>query len=76
MNLGRTREGIAVVVAMSLGIAATLIAIGILFVQAGKMASRLFAARGLMSYAPRISAVVVTILGIALLYRALMGHGH
>ena len=76
INLGRTREGIAVVAAMSLGIAATLIVIGILFVQAGRFASRLFATRGVMHYAPRVSAIVVTGLGVLLLTRALLGHGH
>ena len=74
VNLGRTREGIAVVIAMSLGIAATLIAIGLLFVQAGRIASRLFATRGVMHYAPRISAIVVTGLGVVLLVRAFSGH--
>ena len=36
VSLGRTGTGIAVVGAMSPGIAAALIAIGILFVQAGR----------------------------------------
>ena len=76
VNLGRPAAGIAVVGAMSLGIAATLIAIGILFVQAGKWASKLFDSRGLVVYVPRASAVLITVLGTALLARALLNHGH
>ena len=76
VNLGRPAAGIAVVGAMSLGIAATLIAIGILFVQAGKWASKLFDSRGLAVYVPRTSAVLITVLGAALLARALWGHVH
>jgi len=76
VNLGRPAAGIAVVGAMSLGIAATLIAIGIVFVQAGKWASKLFDSRGLAVYVPRASAVLITVLGAALLARALLNHGH
>ena len=45
---------------MSVGIAATLIAIGVIFVQAGRVASRIFGARTLSVYAPRVSAVLIT----------------
>lgn len=76
VNLGRPSVGIAVVGAMSLGIAATLIAIGILFVQAGKWASRLFDSRGLAVYVPRASAVLITVLGATLLARVFWNHGH
>jgi ABC-type nickel/cobalt efflux system permease component RcnA len=76
VNLGRPAAGIAVVGAMSLGIAATLIAIGILFVQAGKVASKLFDSRGLAVYVPRASAVLITGLGAVLLARAFWNHGH
>jgi len=75
VSLGRTATGIAVVAAMSLGIAATLVAIGIVFVQAGRVASRMFGARVLSVYAPRASAVVITLLGIGLLARTIV-HGH
>lgn len=76
VNLGRPATGIAVVTAMSLGIAVTLIAIGIAFVQAEKVASRMFGTDGVMRYAPRVSAIVITALGIGLLVRAVLGHGH
>ena len=76
VNLGRPATGIAVVAAMSLGIAAALIAVGIAFVQAEKVATRLFGAHGVLRYAPRVSAIVITALGIGLLARAVIGHGH
>ena len=60
---------------MSLGIAATLIAIGILFVQAGRVASRLFGARTLSVYVPRGSAILITLLGLGLLFRSVT-HAH
>jgi len=75
LNLGRPAIGIAVVSAMSLGIAATLMAIGILFVQAGRVASRLFGARPLAVQVPRVSAVLITTLGVILLVRGFI-HPH
>jgi nickel/cobalt transporter (NicO) family protein len=71
VSLGRPATGVAVVGAMSLGIAATLIAIGILFVEAGRVASRVFGARALPVYVPRGSAVLITLLGLGLLFRSL-----
>jgi nickel/cobalt exporter len=76
VNLGRTIEGIAIVAAMSLGIAATLIAVGILFVKARDWASRRFDAGGFLSTLPRISAVFIVLLGTVLVVRAFFGHEH
>ncbi|HYM79835.1 MAG TPA: hypothetical protein VEY91_00320 [Candidatus Limnocylindria bacterium] len=76
VNLGRPAAGIAVVGAMSLGIAATLIAIGVLFVQAGQWASRMFDSRGLAVYVPRVSAVLITTLGAVLLAKAFCSRAH
>lgn len=76
VNLGRPAAGIAVVGAMSLGIAVALIAVGIAFVQAEKVATRAFGSHGLLRHAPRVSALVVTALGIGLLARAFIGHAH
>lgn len=76
VNLGRPTTGIAVVAAMSLGIAATLIAIGILFVQAGRLMSRVFDSRRLTVYIPRVSAVLITMLGAALIVRSILHGGH
>jgi ABC-type nickel/cobalt efflux system permease component RcnA len=76
VNLGRISEGIAVVGVMSLGIATTLVAIGIAFVQAGRFAARAFGEHSLVAYAPRVSAILITVLGLGLLTRALSGAGH
>jgi len=76
VGLGRPAAGIAVVGAMSLGIAATLIAIGILFVQAARWTSNVFASRRLTAYVPRISALLIAALGLLLLVRTLTGHGN
>jgi ABC-type nickel/cobalt efflux system permease component RcnA len=61
---------------MSLGIATTLVAIGIAFVQAGRLATRVFGEQSLVAHAPRVSAILITVLGIGLLMRALSGAGH
>lgn len=76
VSLGRTATGIAVVAAMSLGIAATLITIGILFVQAGRVVSRVFDSRRLTVYVPRFSAVLIIMLGTALIVRTFLHGGH
>lgn len=76
VNLGRPATGIAVVGSMSLGIASTLIAIGILFVQAGKVAMKVLGARTVSLYVPRLSAAVITLLGAGLLLRAILEGSH
>src|SRR5207245_8707537 len=75
VSLGRISEGIAVVAAMSLGIATTLVAIGIAFVQAGRLATRVFGGHSLVAFAPRVSAILITVLGVGLLMGALSGTG-
>jgi nickel/cobalt exporter len=76
VSLGRTGTGIAVVGAMSLGIAATLIAIGILFVQARRVMSRVFDSRRLTVHVPRFSAVLIAVLGTVLIVRTLLHGGY
>lgn len=76
VNLGRPVAGIAVVGAMSLGIAATLIAIGVLFVQAARVATGFFKSNRLAVYIPRGSAILITVLGMVLLLRSIFGFGH
>lgn len=70
----RPAAGIAVVGAMSFGIATALIAIGVLSVQAGRLADRLFGGHGILAHAPRISAIIITLLGLGLLARAMLDH--
>lgn len=76
VHLGRPALGAMVVGAMSVGIAVTLIGIGIMFVQAGRMASRVFGSRGIAVYVPRASAVVILLLGVSLLVRMLLEGPH
>jgi ABC-type nickel/cobalt efflux system permease component RcnA len=76
VSLGRTGTGIAVIGAMSLGIAVTLIAIGILFVQAGRLMSRMFDSRWVTVHVPRLSAVLITVLGSVLILRTLLFGEH
>jgi ABC-type nickel/cobalt efflux system permease component RcnA len=61
---------------MSLGIAATLIAIGILFVQARRVMSRVFDSRRLTVHVPRFSAVLIAVLGTVLIVRTLLHGGY
>jgi nickel/cobalt exporter len=76
LNLGQPAKGFGVVIALSLGIASTLIAIGILFVKARDWASRRYSPKGLLSKLPRVSAALITLIGIAMLVVALRHHHH
>jgi nickel/cobalt exporter len=76
LNLGQAAKGFGIVVALSLGIAATLITIGILFVKARDWASRRYSPKGLLSKLPRISAVIITLIGVVMLVVALRPHHH
>jgi ABC-type nickel/cobalt efflux system permease component RcnA len=76
LALHRTGLGLALVVAFSAGLAATLSAVGLLFVSARSMIERLpgRAVRGRMlvlRVAPLLSAAVITLAGLALTGRAL-----
>ncbi|MBI3268396.1 MAG: sulfite exporter TauE/SafE family protein [Planctomycetes bacterium] len=76
VNQKRLVAGIAVVAALSLGVASTLVAVGILFVKARDWASSRLGSERLATVLPRLSAVIVVVLGTSLLVRALLGHGH
>lgn len=70
--VGNVLGGLSLVVVFSLGLAAVLIAIGIVLVKAASLASR-FVGTGegrLARYASVVSAVVVLVLGIAMTARA------
>jgi nickel/cobalt exporter len=76
LNLGQPAKGIGVVVALSLGIATTLITIGIVFVKARDWASRRYSAKGWLSKLPRLSAALITLIGVGMLVMALRPHHH
>ncbi|MBI5365660.1 MAG: sulfite exporter TauE/SafE family protein [Planctomycetes bacterium] len=76
INQRRLAAGIAVVAALSLGVACTLVAVGILFVKARDWASSRLGSDRLATVLPRVSAVIVSLLGSSLFVRALLGHSH
>lgn len=78
ITLGRTGFGLLLVVAFSLGLAATLTAIGLIFVYAGRWMKRTSVFNRFGRFArviPAFSAFVIACVGIALCYEALVQAG-
>jgi len=73
--LGRIGFGLALVVAFSLGLAATLTGLGLLFLYAGQLLERRIAGNGrvrtFLRFAPAVGSVALTLAGIAIVIRAL-----
>lgn len=70
ISVHRAALGVAMIVAFSVGLAAVLVAIGLLLVQTRSPLTRLAARTGLWQHRlPMVSAVVVTVLGMAMLAR-------
>ncbi len=73
--LGRVGFGLALVVAFSLGLAATLTGLGLIFLYAGQLLERRIASNGrlrtFLRFAPAVGSVALTIAGIAIIIRAL-----
>jgi ABC-type nickel/cobalt efflux system permease component RcnA len=73
--IGRAGFGLLVVIAFSLGLAATLTGVGLLFLHAGRYLERRAACRpapGLLRFAPAAAALVVTFSGVMLVARAVV----
>jgi nickel/cobalt exporter len=73
--VGRAGFGLMVVIAFSLGLAATLTGIGLLFLYAGRFLERRAAAgpwSGLLRYAPAAAALAVTASGLLIVARAVV----
>jgi nickel/cobalt exporter len=73
--VGRAGFGLMVVVAFSLGLAATLTGVGLLFLYAGRfLERRALAGRwsGVLQFAPAVAAVAVTASGVMIVARALV----
>jgi nickel/cobalt transporter (NicO) family protein len=73
--VGRAGFGLAVVVAFSLGLAATLTAVGLLFLYAGRFLERRSVSgplSGVLRYAPAVAALAVTVSGVTIAARAVM----
>ena len=75
ITLGRIGYGLALVVAFSIGLAATLTTIGLMFVYAGRFIERPMRASGLTRVLPVLSAAVIACLGGYLCYEALADVG-
>ena len=69
-TLNRIMFGLIILLAFSLGLAAILIAIGVAMVMAGPAFKRFTKDGPLMRFLPVGSAVVVTLLGVAILAKA------
>jgi ABC-type nickel/cobalt efflux system permease component RcnA len=73
--LGRIGFGLALVVAFSLGLAATLTGLGVLFLYAGKLLERRLQPEGrlrvALRFAPAVGSVALTLAGVAIILRAL-----
>ena len=67
--IGRIGLGFAMIAFFSLGLALVLIAIGILTVKASRIIARVPKSEALMRWLPIASATVVTILGLAIIYK-------
>jgi ABC-type nickel/cobalt efflux system permease component RcnA len=74
ISLNRVGYGLLLVVAFSLGLAATLTAVGLLFVYAGHL-FRQPKAGWVMRVAPVASALVITLVGLAICYEAAIQAG-
>ncbi len=75
ISLGRIVFGLLLIAAFSVGLAAVLIAVGLLFVSARHLFTRFPAGRALADRIGVASACVITLFGIVLAVRALAGAG-
>lgn len=76
ISLGRVGYGLALIVAFSIGLAATLTAVGLLFVYAGRfVASRRAGGGQLVKVLPVLSSLVIACAGAAICYEALAQAG-
>jgi ABC-type nickel/cobalt efflux system permease component RcnA len=73
--LGRVGFGLLLVVAFSLGLAAVLSGIGLVFVYAGKIFERLPGQARLLRWFPAASAMFIAMVGVGIAARALMEMG-
>jgi ABC-type nickel/cobalt efflux system permease component RcnA len=73
--LNKIGFGMILVLAFSLGLAAALTAIGMLFIYAGKLFQRFPSSGKVIGVLPVLSALFVTIIGAAIVYKALLEIG-
>jgi ABC-type nickel/cobalt efflux system permease component RcnA len=75
ISLNRVGYGLVLVVAFSVGLAATLTAVGLLFVYAGRLMKGSLGAGRLARALPVVSAFFITCAGLAICYEALLQAG-
>ncbi len=77
ITLGRVGYGLILVVAFSVGLASVLTGIGMMFIYARRFIERPLASAGwLMRVLPVFSALVITVVGLAICYQALNEGGY
>jgi len=72
VSLNRVGFGIALVLAFSVGLAAVLTAVGLLFVKGSRLLQRVPQAGIWMRVLPAVSALVILVIGIGLTAQAVM----
>jgi nickel/cobalt transporter (NicO) family protein len=77
ISMQRTGYGLLLVIAFSLGLAATLTGVGLMFLYAGKLLKRPASAKNnqLVKILPVLSAFVIACAGAVICYQALMANG-
>ncbi|HWP45051.1 MAG TPA: ABC transporter permease, partial [Blastocatellia bacterium] len=75
ISLNRVGYGLVLVVAFSIGLAATLSAVGLLFVYAGRLVKNSRGAGRFARAVPVVSAFVITCAGLVICYEALAQAG-
>jgi ABC-type nickel/cobalt efflux system permease component RcnA len=73
--LNRVGFGLVLVLAFSLGLAATLSGIGLLFVYAGRFFNRIPVQSRLLRLLPAASALIITLIGVTIAAQALREMG-
>jgi ABC-type nickel/cobalt efflux system permease component RcnA len=69
----RVAAGLLFIVALSVGLAFVLVAIGILVVRASKVMSRFDSDRTVVRFVPVISAAIISVLGLGMAFQAVAG---
>lgn len=75
ISLNRVGYGLLLVVAFSLGLAATLTAVGLLFLYAGRLMKRPASGGRILQLLPVASALIIILAGLAICYEALRQAG-
>ena len=70
-SMGRTALGLTLIAAFSLGLAASLVGVGVLAIRAGRVARRRFPER-VMRLSPVVSAAAIVVIGVVLTARGLL----